>query len=378
MKVMILGAGQLARMMALAGAPLNIKISAYDIHSGDLVHPVTKEVLGHGLESSIDNADVITAEFEHINIDILKLCQSSGKIFPNAESILTGGDRRKEKVLLDRAGVKNTRYQIIENRADFDAAITYINLPLILKSALDGYDGRGQWRLKTQNEANAVWQKITKFLKTSPQAERQCIIAEPFIAFDREISLIGARSADGTMAIYPLTENIHTDGILSVSISANENEKLQTQAESMFKSVADSLNYVGVLAIEFFEVNGTLTVNEIAPRVHNSGHWTQQGSDVCQFENHLRAVCNLPLGSTNRIRPTAMVNIIGEATVPQSIMSFAHLHWYDKAPRPRRKIGHINLSANDINSLGESLRQLSMFLAKDQFPALHEAAHKLI
>ncbi|MBE1277500.1 5-(carboxyamino)imidazole ribonucleotide synthase [Enterovibrio baiacu] len=377
MNVLVLGAGQLARMMALAGAPLNLTISAYDVRSGNVVHPVTLEVLGHGLENGIVNADVITAEFEHIAPDVLRLCQESGKFYPGEEAILTGGDRRKEKALLDKAGVNNARYQVIETRADFDNAVERIGLPMILKSALDGYDGKGQWRLKSADQADDVWQDIEAFLTTSHQADRQCVIAEEFVRFDREVSLIGARGQDGSLAIYPLTENIHTDGILSVSVSANENAALQAQAESMFDAVASALDYIGVLAIEFFDVNGTLMVNEIAPRVHNSGHWTQQGADVCQFENHLRAVCGLPLGSAKRVRPTAMINIIGDVTVPNSIMPLAHVHWYDKAPRPGRKIGHINVCANSQSALGEHLKTLSAYLSGDEFPALLEAAEKL-
>ncbi|KXF81187.1 5-(carboxyamino)imidazole ribonucleotide synthase [Enterovibrio coralii] len=377
MKVLVLGAGQLARMMALAGAPLNLKISAYDVRSGNLVHPVTLEVLGQGLENGIADTDVITAEFEHIAPDVLSICQASGKFYPGEEAILTGGDRRKEKALLDKAGVNNARYQVIESKDDYDAAIATIGLPLILKSALDGYDGKGQWRLKPDSDLDAIWQDIDQFLKTSPQGSRQCVIAEEFVPFDREVSLIGARNAQGKLEIYPLTENIHTNGILSVSVAAGDDDAVQSQAEAMFKAVADALNYVGVLAIEFFDVGGTLMVNEIAPRVHNSGHWTQQGAEVCQFENHLRAVCGLPLGSAKRVRPTAMINIVGEVTVPTDVMAHAHVHWYDKAPRPGRKIGHINLCAESAASLGDALDTVSQHLADDEFPALKPAADSL-
>lgn len=377
MNVLVLGAGQLARMMALAGAPLNLKISAYDVRSGNLVHPVTLKVIGQGLENGIVNADVITAEFEHIAPDVLEICQASGKFYPGETAILTGGDRRLEKALLEKAGVANARYHIIECREDYDAAMASIGLPMILKSALDGYDGKGQWRLKPDSDIDAVWQDINHFLQTSPQGERQCVIAEEFVTFDREVSLIGARDAKGNLEIYPLTENIHTDGILSVSIAAGDNAALQTQAEGMFKAVADTLNYVGVLAIEFFDVGGNLKVNEIAPRVHNSGHWTQQGAEVCQFENHLRAVCGLPLGSAKRIRPTAMINIVGDVTVPADVMGLAHVHWYDKAPRPGRKIGHINLCADNARALGAALNDVARHLDDTEFPAIQRAAQVL-
>nr|ADI17021.1 phosphoribosylaminoimidazole carboxylase (ncair synthetase) [uncultured Vibrionales bacterium HF0010_22E23] len=375
MNVLILGAGQLARMMSLAGAPLNLHISAFDVNSGNTVHPLTREVLGQGLASAIESADVITAEFEHIAPDILEQCQASGKFLPGAEAILTGGDRRIEKSVLDKAGVNNAPYHVINQREEYDAAISKLGLPLILKSALDGYDGKGQWRIKSTEDVEATWQSVEAFLAEAD--DRQCVIAETFIPFDREVSLIGVRGANGDTAMYPLTENIHTDGILSVSVAADDNHALQQQAEQMFKAVADALDYVGVLAIEFFDVDGTLMVNEIAPRVHNSGHWTQQGAWVCQFENHLRAVCGLPLGDTSRVAPTAMINMVGHVNVPQAIMSSSHLHWYDKAPRPGRKIGHINVTAASREALAEQLTALSQALDSTEFPAVKEAAERL-
>ena len=371
MNVLVLGAGQLARMMALAGAPLDLNVTAFDVTSGNMIHPVTQTILGKGLESGIEHADVITAEFEHISPDVLALCEDSGKFFPGENAILIGGDRRKEKALLDNAGVKNARYHIINTSEDLDSAIKKLGFPMILKSALDGYDGKGQWRLKRQEEVTSTWNEINAFLQYSPQGKRQCIIAEEFISFDREVSLIGARNAKGEFEIYSLTENIHHEGILRLSICATENEALQNQAEVMFKVIAENLNYVGILAIEFFEVNGALMVNEIAPRVHNSGHWTQQGAEVCQFENHLRAVCGLPLGSAKQIRPSAMINIVGDVKISEHIMRLAHVHWYNKSPRPGRKIGHITVCEKTTEQLIETFEAIIPLLEKEQFPALH-------
>lgn len=377
MKVLILGAGQLARMMALAGAPLNLQISAYDVRTDNIVEPISQLVLGKGLEQGIADCDVITAEFEHIAPDILARCQASGKFFPGADAILTGGDRRLEKALLDKAKVANAKHHIINSRADFDASIEKIGLPLILKSALDGYDGKGQWRLKDAQQIDLVWQQIEQFLQESAQGGRQAIIAEEFIPFDREVSLIGARNANGELAIYPLTENMHHEGILAVSLALGDNQALQAQAEQMFSAVAQQLNYVGVLAIEFFDVDGQLIVNEIAPRVHNSGHWTQQGTPVSQFENHLRAVCNLPLGNTEAVCPTAMINLVGDVVVPHETMRHAHLHWYNKEPRPLRKIGHMNVTALDRLGLKQRLQLIANLLDNKAFPALQVAIDKL-
>jgi len=376
MKVLVLGAGQLARMMSLAGAPLNISISAYDVNTDTIVHPLTQQNLGKGLANAIADADVVTAEFEHIPLPVLAQCQQSGKFLPGETAIKAGGDRRLEKQLLDNAGVRSAPYQIISNEADFKAAISKLGLPLVFKSALAGYDGKGQWRLKQPEQAVALWQDISAFLAAD---SKQAIVAEQFIPFQREVSLIGARSSNGDVQVFPLTENHHVNGVLSVSLALPDNSVLQQQAQSMFGAVANSLNYVGVLAIEFFDVDGELLVNEIAPRVHNSGHWTQQGADVCQFEQHLRAVCGLPLGSTALVRPSLMVNILGEDTVPQSILAIPglHLHWYGKTKRAGRKMGHINLSGATTTELKARFETLMSLLPEQAFPELAQMAARL-
>lgn len=375
MHVLVLGSGQLARMMSLAGAPLNISISAFDVTSGNVVHPLTQAVVGHGLDQAIDSADVITAEFEHIPHDVLTVCEKSGKFLPSTQAIKAGGDRRIEKALLDKAGVRNAQYAVINNRSDFDAAIEKIGLPLVLKSALGGYDGKGQWRLKQTEDADAIWAEMALCIAAS---DHQSIVAEQFVPFDREVSLVGARSANGDIAVYPLAENVHVNGVLSLS-TAIDAPQLQQQARQMFTAVADSLNYVGVLALEFFDVQGELLVNEIAPRVHNSGHWTQQGAETCQFENHLRAVCGLPLGSTKLIRETTMINILGEDTLPPQLLAMegCHIHWYGKDKRPGRKMGHINVTADYSGELQRKLCQLAEVLDADAFPAVQEVAHQI-
>lgn len=374
-QVLVLGAGQLARMMSLAGAPLNINISAFDVGSEQIVHPLTKNVIGHGLNNAIAAADVITAEFEHIPHSILDICQQSGKFLPSTQAIKAGGDRRIEKQLLDDAQVANAKYAIINTREDFDAAIQYVGIPMVLKTALGGYDGKGQWRLTEPEQADKIWSKISASLEATPE---QAVVAEEFVGFDREVSLVGARNDNGEIAIYPLAENVHVGGVLSLSIAIDEPE-LQSQAAKMFTAVAEQLNYVGILAIEFFDVKGKLLVNEIAPRVHNSGHWTQQGAEVCQFENHLRAVCNLPLGSTQAIRHTAMVNILGQDSLPAEVMSMpqCHVHWYGKEKRPGRKMGHINVCAQSKDELKRNLTELVNVLDPAAFPELQAHVAKL-
>ncbi|OAN12620.1 5-(carboxyamino)imidazole ribonucleotide synthase [Photobacterium jeanii] len=369
MQVLVLGAGQLARMMALAGAPLNIHISAFDVGSENIVHPLTQAVIGHGLQAAIDSADVITAEFEHIPHDVLDVCEKSGKFLPTTDAIKAGGDRRIEKVLLDNAGVRNAKYAVIKSREDFDHAIAHVGLPMVLKSALGGYDGKGQWRLKEKTDADLIWQEMAQCIADTPT---QAIVAEEFVPFNREVSLVGARGKDGQIAVYPLAENVHINGVLSLS-TAIDDAALQAQAKAMFTAVAESLDYVGVLALEFFDVQGELLVNEIAPRVHNSGHWTQQGAETCQFENHLRAVCGYPLGDTCLIRPTAMINILGEDSLPPSLLAHAgcHIHWYGKDKRAGRKMGHINVCAASQAELQQQLTAIGQQLDPEAFPVFH-------
>ena len=378
-KVLVLGAGQLARMMALASKPLNIDVRAYDVGSDKVVDPLVNSLVYGDLNDGIEFSDVITAEFEHISHDVLATCEASGKLFPSSQAIKTGGDRRLEKALLEAADVANAPHKIIHTKADFDEALASLSLPLILKSALAGYDGKGQWRLKDLNDSDAIWADIQSFFDGAQGAEQQGVIAEQMIPFDREVSLVGVRNKQGDTHAYPLTENHHCNGVLSVSLAVNEKQELQAQASEAFDRIAGALNYVGVLAIEFFQVGDKLLVNEIAPRVHNSGHWTQQGSDTCQFENHIRAVADLPLGSTHLIRPSAMINILGPDHVDHAIFNVPSvaMHWYGKTKRPGRKMGHINVCGDTKPQLIERLNELANILPEDDVPEVAQYIRQL-
>ncbi|MDO6427618.1 5-(carboxyamino)imidazole ribonucleotide synthase [Thalassotalea sp. 1_MG-2023] len=373
-KVLVLGAGQLARMMDLAGSPLNMDVKAFDVRTNKVVHPLAPELIYGDLTDGINNADVITAEFEHVAHDTLAQCEASGKLLPSSQAIKIGGDRRLEKALLENCQVANAKHVIIDSKADFDKAIAALNLPIIFKSALEGYDGKGQWRLKSAEQAEQIWQEMYDFIAQSQASVPQGIVAEQMVPFERELSLVGARSTTGEIAVYPLTENHHTNGILSVSLAAPVCQSLQTQAHKVFTKLTEKLDYVGILAIEFFQVGEQLLVNEIAPRVHNSGHWTQQGTDTCQFENHLRAICGLPLGNTELNRPTAMINIIGEDSVPTDVLATPSvtMHWYEKEKRAGRKMGHINISGNTQAELAQRLNAVAQLLDPKAFP---EVAH---
>ncbi len=379
-KVLVLGAGQLARMMELAGTPLNLNVKALDVSSNKVVQPISPEHVYGDLKTGIANADVITAEFEHVAHHILDECEQSGKLFPTSEAIKIGGDRRLEKKLLESCNAANAKHLFVNSKEEFTAAVSELSLPIIFKSALEGYDGKGQWRLKSMTEAESIWQDMADFLAASTTTVKQAIVAEQMVPFDREVSLVGVRRVNGDVAVYPLTENHHTNGILSVSVAAPINAALQAQAATVFKALADKLNYVGIMAIEFFQVAEQLLVNEIAPRVHNSGHWTQQGADTCQFENHLRAICDLPLGSTTLIRPTAMINIIGEDSIPNEALEIpsASVHWYNKSKRAGRKMGHINVCGENELALAQNLKSLADILCPKAFPDLADFAQSYL
>lgn len=361
MQVLILGAGQLARMMSLAGAPLDLNVWAYDVNTASVVHPLTQQVYSESLAQAIERSDVITAEFEHIPAEVLTPCQLSGKFLPGQAAIEVGGDRGLEKALLEKVGVANAPYHFIAKRGHLEAAAEVLGLPLVIKTCQAGYDGKGQWRLRDVSEIDAIWPEMVAFLVKDTNHR---IVAEQMISFEREVSLIGVRDRAGNTAFYPMTENVHHEGVLAISIAGVVSEALQQQAQQAFERIASELNYVGVLAIEFFEVAGQLLVNELAPRVHNSGHWTQQGTLCSQFDNHLRAVAGLPLGSTLMIGPSAMVNVLGASSISPAVLSVAGVssHWYGKAPRPGRKIGHINVVADTLPTLGDKLLQMSKHL----------------
>lgn len=377
MKVLVLGSGQLARMMCLAAEPLNIRIIAYDVNQDRIVHPITQQPEPLTYQQAIELVDVITAEFEHIPAPVLAQAEQSGKLKPGANAIQAGGDRRLEKALLDQAGVSNAQYHVVTDQASFEAAIAKLGLPIVFKTAKDGYDGKGQWRLKETAQAEVVWQQMASVLASSDSS--QAIVAEQFIPFQREVSMIGARNAKGEIKTYPLTENHHENGVLSVSMALGESDVLQQQADQMFTAIAEALDYVGVLAVEFFDLNGKLLVNEIAPRVHNSGHWTQQGCYSSQFENHIRAVCNLPLGDTELIRPSLMVNLLGEAEVDDQVLAIASvaIHWYNKENKPGRKMGHINASAHDKPALKQKLLDLQKLLPVSTHQGINAVLDKL-
>ncbi|TEW54123.1 5-(carboxyamino)imidazole ribonucleotide synthase [Psychromonas sp. RZ22] len=380
MNILVLGAGQLARMMSLEAAPLNLNIRAYDVGTKQVVHPLTLQSFEQTLEDAIAFVDVITCEFEHIPDDVLTLCCDSGKFFPGKAAIKAGGDRSIEKALLDKTGVPSAPYKLITEKQHLVDSVSLLGLPLVIKTCQAGYDGKGQWRLKSVEQIDTIWAEMAEFIKAGTEAFPHSIIAEKMIPFDREVSVIGARDKAGNIAIYPVTENQHTNGVLTLSLAAEIDLNVQQQAIDAFNKLSEKMDYVGVLAIEFFDVGGQLMVNEIAPRVHNSGHWTQQGTVCSQFENHMRAVAGLPLGDTQLQKVSAMINVLGQASISKQVLSISDVksHWYGKAQRIGRKMGHINVSAESNSALANKLLQLADILPEEDYPGVKSTALRLI
>lgn len=375
MRIVVLGSGQLAQMLYLAGTPLGMDVCAIDVNTMSVVHPVTKQNLGTSVTAAFDDYDVITAEFEHIPEPLLQQAEATGKLKPSATAIRVGADRVKEKALLDKLAIKNSRYQVITDLAQLDDCVANLGENLVLKASRDGYDGYGQWRLTSKAQLDDIKTQLAGLdLQAVP------LIAEQCINFNRELSVIGARNSKGDVVVYPLAENDHHQGQLHVSIAPASNiDQLQQEAEQVFHKLANELDYVGVLAVEFFDSEQGLLVNELAPRVHNSGHWTMNGAITSQFDNHMRAVMNLPLGETRAIGLTMMLNVIGFPTSATELNQLANgfLHWYGKEAREKRKLAHINLVANSSAELVETLIGFQHKLPEKYFPRLAETIKNL-
>lgn len=369
MKVLVLGSGQLAQMMYLAAAPLGVEVKAVDVTDNSIVNPIDKQLYDHDLAIAIDDADAITVEFEHIPEPLLDLVHQSGKLYPNIQAILTGADRVREKQLLDAKGVANCQHIVIRDHAQIAEVIPTLGERVIFKSSRDGYDGYGQWRMSSASDLEEL-----EVIFAGLDLAKVPLIAEKMVAFDREISVIGARDKNGHVRLFDIAENLHYQGQLHVSIApaTDVSELIKQKAEDIFTSIAEGLEYVGVLAVELFQTGEELLVNEIAPRVHNSGHWTQDGAETCQFEQHIRAVLDFPLGSTTTYSVTAMVNIIGCTSFSRDLIAIegCNLHWYGKTLRDKRKMGHINVVADSYHALASKLDTLMACLPSEYFPML--------
>lgn len=358
MKIGIVGGGQLGRMLALAGHPLGMRFVFLDPAPDACAAALGEHLCAdygdtQHLRMLADEADVVTFEFENAPADGIAFLGQFVDVFPGAEALRTARDRWSEKRMFTELGVPTPPHANIESQADLDGAVARLGLPAVLKTRQLGYDGKGQKVLRTPADVVTALAEL---------GHVPCLL-EAFVAFSGEVSLLAVRGRDGQTACYPLVHNTHRDGILRLSQVSNDHP-LQKVAEDYAGRVLDRLNYVGVLAFEFFEVEGGLQANEIAPRVHNSGHWTIEGAECSQFENHLRAIAGLPLGGTACVGASAMVNFIGEVPPLEALANVegCHIHFYDKAPKPGRKVGHATVRAPDRQRLAERLRAVEALL----------------
>lgn len=340
MKVGIIGGGQLARMLALAGLPWAHEFLFLDPAADACAGPLGKLlVAGYDDEQALlelaTQVDVVTFDFENVPARSLEVLADRVPVYPGARALAAAQDRLHEKALFGELGMVTAEFVAVDDGAALSAAIAELGLPAVLKTRRFGYDGKGQWLLRTAAEVEVA----ARELGDTPA------LLERLVPFEREVSLIAARGRDGAVAFYPLSENTHRNGILHITV-CRANDSLQDAAQAQVGRLLEALDYVGVLAVEFFVCDGTLLANEFAPRVHNSGHWTIEGAETSQFENHLRAILDLPLGSTRQRGDYAMLNLIGAVPDPTRVLAVpgAHLHAYGKAPRPGRKVGHITVA----------------------------------
>lgn len=346
LKLGVLGGGQLGRMLGAAGLPLAVEPLFWEPDA-----EACARTIGEHLCESYDSAaaldkfasqlDVCTFEFENVPGPVLRALAQRVTVYPPLAALEASQDRLVEKQLFASLGIGTAPYAAVDSLTELKAAVAHLGLPCILKTRRFGYDGKGQVLLREVADIESAWSVL----------EGVPLILEGFVNFTREVSLIAVRGRDGQTAFYPLSENEHRQGIL-FSSRARPDDHAQKQAEEKAQVLLDHLQYVGVLCLEMFDVEGVLCANEFAPRVHNSGHWTIEGAETSQFENHLRAVLGLPLGSTACVGWPALINLVGMLPPMTRLLSIEniHTHYYNKKPRPGRKVGHVTIRASNADA----------------------------
>ena len=365
----ILGGGQLARMLALSGVPLGLRFQVLDPSADACAgHVAPLLVGGYGDRAALDDfagrVDVATFDFENVPADAAQHLAASVDVLPNPAALAAAQDRLVEKTLFRRLGIPVPAFEDVTSREGLDAAIASVGAPCILKTRRLGYDGKGQFRIREPGDADAAWAAL------GAQAQQVGLILEAFVPFERELSVVAVRGRDGEFRTWPLTRNWHVDGVLSASLAPAPTvaPELAEAASAHARRLAEELDYVGVFALELFCRGGELLANEMAPRVHNSGHWTIEGAQASQFENHLRAVLGLPLGATDAIGHACMLNWIGEVPDPAPVLREAGGHWHDygKQARPGRKVGHATVRADTPEALAASLERIGQALSREE------------
>jgi 5-(carboxyamino)imidazole ribonucleotide synthase len=355
MRIGVIGAGQLGRMLALAGYPLALDFRFLDASAdspGGRVAPLVTGSFGDAdsIARLARDCDVVTYEFENVPVAALAQIPASIPCHPPVEALRVSQDRLYEKELFGRLGLATPEFRAVDTLAELERAAEAIGLPAVLKTRRLGYDGRGQRYLRRRADLASAFAALGGVP----------LILEGFVRFDREVSIVGARSTTGEMRAYPLAENVHRDGILRSSRAPLRKPSLQRTAERHLRRLFDHFGYAGVLTIEFFVARGRLIASEMAPRVHNSGHWTIEGAVTSQFENHLRAILGWPLGDTRPLGHAAMVNLVGTMPDRAALLGLpgVHLHDYGKVPRPGRKLGHCTVVATTASERERRLRLL--------------------
>jgi 5-(carboxyamino)imidazole ribonucleotide synthase len=355
MRIGVIGAGQLGRMLALAGYPLGLRFVFLDQSQDAPGAQVGRIITGafddrSKLAELAREVDVITFDVENVPVEAVAQIAATKPFLPPVTALGASQDRLTEKTLFRQLKIPTPAFAPVDSLADLEAAVAKIGTPGVLKTRRLGYDGRGQYQVRKPQDAAAAWET----LGSVP------LIYEQFIDFSREVSIIGVRSTRGETRFYPLAANTHSAGILRYSIAPYRHPSLQKQAETHLKRLLRHFDYAGVLTIEFFVAGGRLIANEMAPRVHNSGHWTIEGAQTSQFENHVRAILGLPLGDTRALGHCAMLNFIGTLPALGNILrvSGVHFHSYGKEPRPNRKLGHCTINAPSPGARDRALKQL--------------------
>jgi 5-(carboxyamino)imidazole ribonucleotide synthase len=349
----VLGAGQLGRMLALAGHNLGLRFlfvdPAENPPAASLGEHLRLDYSSPAAIARLSACDVVTYEFENVPVEPVERLATHTLVFPPVGALAIAQDRLHEKTCFRELGIPTPPFFNVESEADLRIALAAVGFPAVLKTRRLGYDGRGQAVLRSDADAAHAYAE----LGAAP------LLLEGFVPFERELSLIGARARDGTTRFYPLVENHHEGGILRLTLAPAPDigPERQRAAESYMTALFDRTGYVGVLALELFQAGGRLIANEIAPRVHNSGHLTIEAARTSQFEQHLRAILGLPLGSSELLAPSAMLNAIGRLPDAGAVLGVpdTHLHAYGKAPRSGRKVGHVTVRAPDWATLAERL-----------------------
>ena len=361
MNLGIIGGGQLGRMLALAAHPLGVHTRVLEPAERAPAASVAGHVVGpyddpDAVERFVAGLDVVTYEFENVPVASAERIAARVPVRPGAAALAASQDRVAEKTTFQDLTIPTTAFAVIDDEASLESALERLGTPLVLKTRRMGYDGKGQAIVRNAADASSAWRELGQ----------RPLIAEGFVRFDRELSILAVRALDGDVRCYPLCENVHEGGILRRTTfpAPRVGPDMQREAETYARRLLEHLDYVGVLALEMFDVGGALLANEMAPRVHNSGHATIEGAETSQFENHVRAVCGMPLGPVEPLGHSVMINLIGSVPASADLLRIpgAHLHLYGKAPRPGRKIGHVTVRGDDAAEVGRRADKVSALL----------------